>query len=96
MRPWHCTDHRNLKETPDMTHPCQSCGMPIEVGPYCPHCVDAQGQLQDFDTRFARMVGWALREDPQLSREQAEARTLAYMARMPAWRHHPRVAGSSD
>jgi len=65
--------------------------MPIESGPYCQHCVDAQGQLQDFDTRFERMVGWAQREDPTLDREQAEARTLDYMAGMPAWSRHPRV-----
>lgn len=74
-----------------MTHPCQSCGMPIEAGPYCPHCVDAQGRLQDFDTRFARMVGWARRENPALSQAEAERDTLAYMARMPAWQDHPRV-----
>lgn len=74
-----------------MSHSCQSCGMAIESGPYCPYCVDAAGQLQDFDTRFARMVAWALRENPQLSRAEAESSTLAYMARMPAWRDHPRV-----
>ena len=73
---------------------CQSCGMPIESGPYCPHCVDAAtGRLQDFDLRFERMVGWALRENPSLSRGEAEASTLAYMARMPAWKDHPRVRG---
>lgn len=74
-----------------MTTPCQSCGMPIDNGPYCPHCVDAQGRLQDFDTRFERMVQWALRETPGLDRAQAEGRTLDYMARMPAWAAHPRV-----
>lgn len=74
-----------------MSHPCESCGMPIEAGRYCPHCVDASGQLQDFDTRFERMVQWALREDAGLTRAAAEARTLAYMARMPAWAGHPRV-----
>jgi len=74
-----------------MNDTCQSCGMPIESGPYCQHCVDAQGQLQGFDTRFERMVAWAQREAPTLSREQAEARTLDYMARMPAWSRHPRV-----
>ncbi len=41
-----------------MSHRCESCGMPIEAGPYCPHCVDERGQLQDFATRFARMVAW--------------------------------------
>lgn len=74
-----------------MNPACQSCGMPIATGRYCPHCVDAHGALQDFDTRFARCLAWAMREDPTLSREQAEAQTLAWMARMPAWAEHPRV-----
>ena len=76
-----------------MSHHCESCGMPIENGAYCQYCVDSQGRLQDFDTRFERMVGWAMREDPKLTRPQAEANTLKYMARMPAWKDHPRVAG---
>ena len=41
------------------TTPCESCGMPVESGPYCGYCVDEHGRLQDFDTRFERMVGWA-------------------------------------
>lgn len=77
-----------------MNHSCESCGMPIDNGPYCPYCVDASGQLQDFDTRFERMVQWAQREDASLTRAAAEQRTLAYMARMPAWASHPRVAAS--
>ncbi len=76
-----------------MSHDCQSCGMPIESGPYCPHCVDTEGRLQDFDVRFERMVGWAMRENPALGRAEAERNTLAYMARMPAWARHPRVQG---
>lgn len=74
-----------------MSPDCQSCGMPIDNGRYCSHCVDAQGQLQDFDQRFERMVQWALREEPGLARADAEQRTLDYMARMPAWAQHPRV-----
>ena len=74
-----------------MSTDCQSCGLPIDTGRYCSHCVDAQGQLQDFDLRFERMVQWALREEPGLARAEAEQRTLAYMARMPAWAKHPRV-----
>lgn len=77
-----------------MTHQCESCGMPIDNGSYCAYCVDAEGRLQDFDTRFERMVQWALREEAGLSRDEAERRTLAYMARMPAWAQHPRVRGA--
>jgi len=78
-----------------MTTPCESCGMPISNGCYCPHCLDEHGQLQAFDQRFERMVQWALREDPGVSRDEAERRTLAYMAGMPAWAQHPRVRGAA-
>lgn len=78
-----------------MSHSCESCGMPIETGRYCAYCVDASGQLQDFDTRFERMVQWALREDTSLTRPAAEANTLAYMAKMPAWAQHPRVRAAA-
>lgn len=77
-------------ERSPMAHACESCGMPIDNGSYCTHCLDASGQLQDFETRFERMVQWALREEAGLPRE-AEQRTLAYMASMPAWAQHPRV-----
>lgn len=77
-------------------HPCESCGMPIEAGPYCEHCVDDQGQLQGFDERLERMIGWQQRQKPELSREEAEAATLKYMGRMPAWKDHPRVKAASS
>jgi hypothetical protein len=32
------------------------------------------------------MAQWQLREKPNLARAQAERETLAYMAKMPAWR----------
>lgn len=70
-----------------MTHHCESCGMPIESGVYCCHCVDENGDLQDFETRFDRMVSWQERRGA--SREDAERQTLAYMATMPAWSGHP-------
>ncbi len=72
------------------TTPCESCGMPIESGPYCGHCVDADGRLQEFDTRFDRMVGWAQRAGAD--RATAEAQTRDYMRGMPAWRDHRRLA----
>jgi hypothetical protein len=67
--------------------------MPIEAGPYCPHCVDASGKLQPFEERFERMVQWQARREPSASRAELEKKTLAYMGSMPAWRDHPRVKG---
>lgn len=70
---------------------CESCGMPIETGRYCQHCVDAEGKLQSFDERFRRMVGWMLSKEPALPRAEAEARTRAHMRTMPAWKDHPKL-----
>jgi hypothetical protein len=72
-------------------HNCESCGMPIEAGPYCSYCVDEKGSLQAFEERFERMVQWQARRDPGASRADLEKKTLAYMATMPAWKDHPRV-----
>jgi hypothetical protein len=69
--------------------------MPIDAGPYCADCVDENGRLQDFDTRFARMVAWTMRQDGGLDRVEAEKKTIAYMASMPAWRNHPKVSGQA-
>jgi len=73
------------------THACESCSMPIESGRYCNYCVDERGELQPFEARFAKMVDWQARRSPEKSREAVERETLAFMARMPAWRDHPRV-----
>lgn len=75
-------------------HPCESCSMPIESGTYCSYCVTASGELQPFDERFEKMVGWQLRQKPGLSREQAERDTFAFMGKMPAWKDHPRVVAA--
>ena len=72
-----------------MSHACESCGMPIETGHYCAYCVDESGALQDFPTRFERMVQWQERRGSP--RAQAERETIAYMANMPAWKDHPEV-----
>jgi hypothetical protein len=74
------------------TAACDSCGMPIETGRYCSYCTDASGQLQSFDERFERMVAWQSRRAPDVPRDEIERQTLDYMATMPAWREHPRVA----
>ena len=70
---------------------CQSCGMPIEDGMYCQHCTDEDGKLQAFDARFERMTQWVRRKEGALTEEQAEHKTLQYMATMSAWRDHPMV-----
>ena len=72
-------------------HPCESCSMPIETGPYCQYCVTADGVLQPFDERFERMIAWQAKRTPSASRAELESATLAFMAKMPAWRDHPRV-----
>jgi len=72
-------------------HTCQSCSMPIESGPYCQYCVDERGELQPFEERFERMVAWQARRSPEKKRETLEAETLAFMAKMPAWKDHPKV-----
>jgi len=74
-------------------HTCESCGMPIEAGPYCPYCVDAKGNLQPFEERFERMVQWQSKREPGAARADLERKTLAHMASMPAWKDHPRVKG---
>ena len=43
---------------------------------------------------FERMVGWQARRHPGTSRAEIERQTLDYMATMPAWQDHPRVAAS--
>ena len=70
---------------------CQSCGMPIEDGPYCEHCTSDDGSLQSFDERFQRMSQWMQKQEQSLSREEAETQALAHMATMPAWKDHPKV-----
>jgi Putative zinc ribbon domain len=74
------------------TATCESCGMPIETGRYCAYCTDESGNLQSFDERLERMVAWQARRNPGASREELERQTRAYMATMPAWRDHPRLA----
>ncbi len=72
-------------------HPCESCSMPIESGRYCQYCVDDKGELQRFEERFERMISWQARKAPSASRAELEKATLAFMAKMPAWKDHPRV-----
>jgi len=75
---------------------CRSYGMPIDDGIYCEHCTDEDGNLQVFDERFTRMVQWTMRRDGATSREEAERKTFASMATMPAWRDHPKVVAAAE
>ena len=68
------------------TRQCHSCTMPIETGTLCQHCGDEAGALRPFDELFPRMMQWSMRNSPDLAREEAEKQTLAFMAKMPAWR----------
>ncbi len=76
---------------PHTTTACQSCGMSIDAGPYCRHCVDEHGRLQSFEERFLRMTAFAEQQNPRLGKTEVETRALDAMAGMPAWRDHPRV-----
>jgi hypothetical protein len=71
---------------------CESCGMPIEGGQYCAHCVDETGHLQPFEVRFEKMVAWVLKSSPHMPRAQAELTTKAHMRTLPAWKDHPALA----
>jgi hypothetical protein len=71
---------------------CESCGMPIESGTYCQYCTDATGKLQEFDERLERLTQWTLRQGQAATMTQAEQHALAYMATMPAWKDHPKLA----
>ncbi len=65
--------------------------MPVEVGPYCQHCVDESGNLQAFKERFERMTQWSAKRNPNEDRAEAERQTLAYMSKLPAWQNHPEL-----
>jgi hypothetical protein len=38
------------------------------------------------------MITWEVRRRPDATRAEREALTVTYMATLPAWRDHPRVA----
>ncbi|MBN2718556.1 MAG: hypothetical protein JXX14_22115 [Deltaproteobacteria bacterium] len=70
---------------------CHSCGMPVESGPYCQHCTDDTGALQSFEERVSRMGQFMKRQSPGLSDVDARAKSIEYMASMPAWQDHPEI-----
>jgi hypothetical protein len=70
---------------------CESCGMPVDEGPYCRHCVDRNGSLQSFDERLRRATDFILAQNPDLDRAGAERQARASMRLMPAWRDRPEL-----
>jgi len=70
---------------------CDSCGMPIDKGRYCQYCTHSSGILYGFEETVARMSEFMRRQDPMLTEDQAHRKTLAHMARMPAWQDHPKL-----
>jgi hypothetical protein len=64
-------------------HHCESCGMPIESGTYCQHCVDEHGKLQAFDERFERMVQWQLGQKPGTLAPKLSAKRSSIWQRCP-------------
>ena len=70
------------------TTTCTSCTMPIESGDLCQYCGDEHGDLRPFPEIFERMVQWSLENEPELERQVAEQKTIAFMASMPAWREN--------
>lgn len=70
---------------------CQSCGMPIEHGPYCQYCADDHGRLHGFQETVRRMSAFWQSRDGSLTSERAEQQTLEHMAQMPAWKDHPEL-----
>jgi hypothetical protein len=65
--------------------------MPIDGGQYCQYCTDGDGKLYGFDETVTRMAEFMRRQDPSLSDDQARRKTVAHMAKMPAWQDHPRL-----
>jgi hypothetical protein len=72
-------------------HKCESCGMPIDSGVYCEYCTDQTGKLQEFDERLARMTQWVVKQTQGATPAEAEQQAIAHMAKMPAWRSHPKL-----
>jgi len=68
---------------------CESCGVPVETGRYCQHCVDEDGVLQSFEERLLRMTDFILARDPRIDRREARSEALRHMRAMPAWRDRP-------
>ncbi len=71
---------------------CGSCGVPLAMpdfqGPseqYCKYCTDEKGSLLPREVVFSGITKWLQSWQPDVTKEQAEARAEHYMKAMPAW-----------
>jgi len=79
---------------------CISCGMPLRAvadrplghpeSAWCVHCSQPDGNLQEFQERFERMVQWEMKTKGK-AKAEAEASTRTHMRTLPAWKDHPRL-----
>ena len=76
------------------THNCESCGMPSKPAATAP--IAPTSRRSAVFRRALRANGRMAgpQAEPEASRADLEASTLAYMSTMPAWRDHPRVTGA--
>lgn len=73
---------------------CESCGMPMEKAEdfgnhdthnkYCIYCTDANGNLKDFETKYAETVQFIISR-MNVSRQAAEDIAKDTMQKQPAW-----------
>lgn len=70
---------------------CESCGMSIEAGPYCAHCVDDTGVLKPFEETLTRFEQWVQSGNTAASQRDAQAQALDYMKTQPARQNHPKL-----
>ncbi len=62
---------------------CGSCGMPVDDGPYCVHCVTEGGELQSFEQRLAAMAAFANPETRAWKRPRPKRRRAITYAPCP-------------
>lgn len=69
-----------------MERKCESCGMPLKEADnmYCEYCVDSDGNLKDFETKFQETVQFVLNH-MKLGKAEAEVFAMETMSKQLAW-----------
>jgi len=83
----------STEESQPMTHShtCDSCSMPSKR-PVLSVLRQRAGRASALRGALRAHGSWQARRSPEKNREALEAETLAFMAKMPAWKDHPRSA----